>query len=152
MKDFEFSLDKLYNYKEQILTEEKNKLLLLNGRRDDMRNEMNKLEAYRFNMKAELKKKQLTGINVRETSSYTFLIDNAKHQIHGLQVDIYNIEKDIAAQTKIVVGISQEVSGLEKLESKQREVYNKEVAKETENSISDYLSSVTVTKQERRQA
>ena len=66
------------------------------------------------------------------------------NEVHGeqaqLRIQMNVMESSIEKQRKVVVQMSQEVSGLDKLEEKQRAEYNYLVNKESEQSIEEFLS------------
>ncbi len=143
MKKFSFSLDKLHHYKEQVLDSEKNELLMMIRTKDNLVEEITRLEHFRVDKKRELSEKQRVGINVSDTMSYTFMIDNAKHQLNDMYQELAKKEIEINKQKIVVTNKSTEVKALDKLEDKQKSEYNKEVIKEMDNDISEFVSSLS---------
>ena len=58
-----------------------------------------------------------------------------------MQTQVYILDGAIERQRRVVLGLSQEVSGLEKLEEKQREEHERLLAKENELIISEFIAS-----------
>lgn len=144
MKKFKFSLDRIRDYKEQLLDREKNALAQL-------REQMRKLDERRLDLEnefsilnEELTQKTISGITVIEVKSYHYRLDNTRYQIKQLERDIVVLQGAIDRQLKVVVAASQEVSGLDKLHEKQLDEYNKMVAKADEQVIAEYVSTKLV--------
>jgi len=140
MKKFNFTLKKMREYKKQILEGEKGALMSLYSeynsleqRYDDLNNEMRDvcLEASE-NMKS--------GISVREIQVYEIKKASIRREQNQLRIQMNIMESSIEKQCRIVVAMSQEVSGLDKLEEKQRMEYNYLVNKENEQIIEEFLS------------
>ncbi len=140
MKKFQFSLQRIHNYKDQILNKEKNELALLHQKRNEMLAAIKDLENYIFLTNAEKVERQKTGLSIFEMSTYNFTIDNARTQIQQIYIDIAGLDVDIEKQTQVVMLASQEVKGLDKLYENQREDYNKSVMKNDEETIAELIS------------
>ncbi|MFI3114674.1 MAG: flagellar FliJ family protein [Clostridia bacterium] len=140
MKKFQFSLQRIHNYKDQILNREKNELALLHRRRNELLQAIKDLENFIFLTNAEKIEKQKTGLTIFEMSTYSFTIDNARTQIQQIYIEIAELDVEIAKQTQVVMLASQEVKGLDKLYENQREDYNKAVMQDEENTIAELIS------------
>ena len=152
MKPFVFSLEKMHTYKEQMLTKEKNALAQLNKKKLDIENSVVNLGQYRASQKQQLQKQQQVGMTAKEMSSFTFMLNNTKYQLDDCAKQIQFMDEKIAIQLKKVIAISQEISGLEKLEEKQREEYNKLANKEEQTQILEHvITSMTKKKKEQNE-
>lgn len=140
MKKFKFSLERIHNYKEQILNKEKNELTALNQRKNEMLEEIDRLNRYIASVNLEISQKQKTGIKVFEMATYNFTKDNAKVQIDHIRIDIEKLDIEIEKQTQIVVEASIEVKGLDKLYEKQKKEYDANLAKIEEETIAELLT------------
>lgn len=139
MKRFIFSLERIRNYKEQVLNKEKNTLGRLRQHRDAIVQQIADVENYRALKQAELLRKQRAGMSASELTSHRFFMENTALQLKDLQAALVKAEIEVERQLKIVVAASQELSGLDKLEEKQREEYRVKEAKEAELLISEHL-------------
>ena len=148
MKVFEFSLERMYHYKEQVLNKEKNLLAQLRKRKDGIEAEIVEREQYSTQKKVELQARQLEGTTAMELSSDLFMIENTKLQIAGLHRVLRKAEEEVAYQLTVVIAASREIAGLEKLEEKQREEYNKQVLKDDELQVLEHITSALVRGQE----
>ena len=118
----------------------------LNKTKADIETHIVEIEQYRLNQQLEMQERQARGVNAKELVSFNFMLGNTKHQIDGLRLELIKAEEKIIAQREIVIAASQEISGLEKLEEKQHEEYNKQVAKEEELQMLEYVITSLVRK------
>lgn len=147
MKPFQFSLEKMKNYKRQMLQKEQNTLSQLNGVRYEIESNMETAHQNRQASYAQYQKKQEEGlITFHDMSGHNFLMDNMALQLEGYKKELANIQVRIDHQTKIVLEAHNEVRGLEKLEEKQRQEHNKEVQKEDELAIAEIISTAMSSK------
>lgn len=140
MKKFNFTLQKMREYKKQILEGEKGYLMSLYSeynqleqRYDDLNKEMRDVC---LSASEDMKK----GISVREIQVYEIKKSSIRREQTQLRIQMNVMESSIEKQRRIVVRMSQEVSGLDKLEEKQRAEYNYLVNKENEQVIEEFLS------------
>lgn len=135
MKQFEFSLERIRNYKIQILDKEKKILGNLNRRRDDIADRIRALERFGEEQAEQVRLKQLEGVSMLELSSLNYLIESTRKQLEALQIELERAEEIAEAQRNIVLSIYQEKTGMDKLEEKQTEEYRLLEAKALENEV-----------------
>lgn len=140
MKKYQFSLEKLRAYKKQMMERERNKLLAL-------RNERNQTEAYLHQLideqaqaQARFEQMMQIGTDVRTIARFQILKDANLNEQHALRLELRTMDAGIERQRRIVVRVSQEVSGLDKLEEEQRTEYQRLAAKESETMLEEFLS------------
>ncbi|MCM1226929.1 MAG: flagellar export protein FliJ [Clostridium sp.] len=140
MKKFVFSMQKMRDYKKQILESEKNNLMALRREKNELEEKMEQLE----NIMEELRKGSNDEIAKGTTASrlmfYSMQMDGVKRDQTQTTYQINFAEMKIEKQRRKVVNLSQELSGLDKLEEQQREEYRKLEAKENETAIEEFLS------------
>ena len=141
MEAFSFSLDKVRNYKSQVLDKEKKVLSLLQVKRDEILNKLSSLDSFREQKISELNIKQQKGATMNEMSSLHYLIDNARMQIQATLIALYRAEEEVETQRQVVLAIYQEKTGMDKLEEKQAEEYRMRQAKASENEIMQVISN-----------
>ena len=141
MKRFEFSLNKLLNYKQQVLKREKNDLANLRKQHQQAIDEKEELilklkhsnEDFVFNANKGMSPQQMV-----LAKSY---INSLSEQIRALERHISILDMHIEKQLGVVVEATKEVSSLEKLEEKQLDEYKKATKKAEETFISEYVSN-----------
>lgn len=145
MEAFKFSLNRVRNYKSQVLDKEKKVLGALQRRRDEILDRLDALEAYRIEKATELTNKQSAGATMNELRQLDYLIESARNQILAAREELQKAEEAFEAQRQVVLSIYQEKTGMDKLEEKQAEEYRVQVAKATENEIMQVISNKLAT-------
>lgn len=143
MKKFEFSLQKMQRYKQQILDKEKALLAALQNKRDRIQNQITGLEAFLVEQSHELQARQAKGMNAAELAGHNFIVQNTRTRLEDLRLELLNAEKELEEQRKIVMQASQEVKSIDKLEEKQLEEYQLEASR-AENE--ERMEMLTMTK------
>ena len=141
MKAFRFSLDRVREFKSQILDKEKKTLGVLLKNRDDILLKIAEIEQRRLALSREAENKQIEGISAIELNSYNYLLENARTQLEMLNIQFNKAEEEQEAQRQVVLAIYQEKTGMDKLEERQLEEYRLLEAKEDENDIMQVISN-----------
>ena len=141
MKPFIFPLARIRRYKTQLLDKEKATLARLRKNKDEIATHIASLEAFRRDESQKFTEKQQQGITAQEISSHHFYMSNTRHQLEELAVLLEKAKEEVARQLKIVIALSQEISGLDKLEEKQLTEYRLEEARQNELQTSEHLST-----------
>lgn len=141
IKRFQFTLDKLKGYKEQVLSKEKGDLAALRAQQAKYAAEQAKVQAELDEANEEFLRKSGSGMTIMEMTLFKEYLNSLSDQIRELEKKIQLEEEKIKFQTKVVVEANKDVSSLEKLEDKQREEYNFKVAKAEEQFIEEYVSN-----------
>lgn len=140
MKKFVFSMQKMRDYKKQILESEKNTLLGLRREKNELEQKMEQLEITMENLRNDSNKEMINGTTASKLMFYSMQMDGVKREQTQTMYQINIAEMKIEKQRRKVVRLSQELSGLDKLEEQQREEYRKLEAKENETAIEEFLS------------
>lgn len=141
MKKFEFTLGKLLHYKDQVLETEKNTLKQRQQEKNQIEQKIKDYTEELFVTDKNLKEQQRKGITISKVRLYEYQIDNLRYQLKQLKMKLRLAEIEVEKQVKVVVSASQEVNSLEKLQAKQYEEYQKEVARADESLISEFVSA-----------
>lgn len=141
MKKYEFSLQRIRDYKTKLLDKEKNQLRALHMERDRLEGELNQLFEDFEAINDELHQKFCTGTCVQQIRLYEYRKNGIREQSRDVKRQISVMDVAIDRQQRKVFSLKQEVSGLDKLEEKQLEAYNKELRKEQELVISEFVST-----------
>jgi flagellar FliJ protein len=140
MKQFKFSLDKLQNYKEQILESEKNTLGILRKELNTLKTELEKLLKL-IDMKAtELEYIMIRSITPADFAARKRFITFKQQEAHETRRLIGLKEREVEQQLQVVVEATKEVSTLEKLEERQLEEHRYAEMKEEELFIEEFIS------------
>ncbi len=144
MKKFRFTLDKLLDYKGQLLEKEKNDLAALNLRRAETQEEIELLESELHRAQDSFNEKAARGIAATDMMVFANYQKGLRIKIEDARKELCEIEKEVERQTGVVVEASKEVSSLEKLEEKQLEEYKFRAAKAEESFIEEYVNGNAV--------
>lgn len=141
MKKFHFSLERMLHYKQTILDREKDALSALHADRARLEQSIEDCERRMLEIDMDYKAKALTGVNMLETRSVNFQIDNCRSLIAQRERELVALNAQIEEQTQVVLGLTNEIRGLEKLREKQQAEYDYEVRKQEEEAINEIVSS-----------
>ncbi len=140
MKRFNFTLGKLLDYKDQVLSKEKNDLARLRGARQEVISEKERLEDTLKSSGEEFSLKAAKGMSVNDITMFKNFHSALMRQIKDADKRIAELDKQIANQMGVVVEANKEVSSLEKLKDKQLEEYRFNVNKSEEQFIEEYVT------------
>ena len=146
MKKFKFNLETVLKYRGMIEEREKNQMAKLNSEMILLENQLTQLrEGYR-NEVAEFEQATQTGVKVQEILGRQLIIANIEYAIESKLNEIKAHQRLISRQTAVVVKATQDSKTIEKLKEKSLKNYDKEVAKETEKFIEEFVSYKTLRK------
>lgn len=141
MKKFHFSLEKLKDFREQKLQEQKNFL-------GKLRHELNEINAEINTLRLKVNEKNNELLLLYKKGAVSFEISTHKRYIISLQQEIKARqhaavlkEKDIEKQTLVVLEATKDLKTLENLEEKQIEEYKKQETKENELFIEEFVAN-----------
>lgn len=140
MKKFAFSLQKMYDYKKQILESEKNMLMSLRREKTEYENRIEQLADTMNRIRMKSGEEISRGTTASKLMFYSMQMDGIKREQTQLKYQINLMDMKIEKQRRKVVTLSQDVFGLEKLREEQKAEYNHLAAKENEASIEEFLS------------
>lgn len=141
MKKFSFSLEKLRGYKDSLLDREKGKLAQLNAHLHAIEDRIDNAYAQMRDYDEQRQEKARNGTNVNELRLYAFHIENTRLLIDQLKKERMRAERDAEKQRIVVLQLSQEVSGLDKLKEKQLEAYNYAAMQEQQVVVGEIVAS-----------
>ncbi len=144
MKKFQFTLQKLKDFREQELDRQKNTLNALRG-------ELLRIEAATEELRrkvaaesADLERICSEGAQVYEVSVRKRYIVTLQQEIHMKEAQAAEKRIEIEKQLGIVVEATKDVKTLEKLEEKQFEEYKALETKENEQFIEEFVSGASI--------
>ena len=144
MKKFQFTLQKLMDFREQELDRQKNALAVLQGdlrRINDRRDELTE-KVVRYSN--DLVTSSAVGLPAAEISMRKRYIVTLQQEIHECEQRAILKQQEIDKQLSVVVDATKDVRTLEKLEEKQLEEYKAAEVKENELFIEEFVSGGAV--------
>lgn len=144
MKKFQFSLQKLMDFREQELDRQKNTLSMLQA---DLRHiqEAREVLLDKVDEQSEqLERVCRLGSSASDIAMRKRYIVTLQQEIHLKEQQALQKQQEIEQQLGVVVEATKDVKTLEKLEEKQLEEYNHQAGKENEQFIEEFVSGQTV--------
>ena len=140
MRRFEFSLDRVLGYKNQMLDREKNELARLRMVKNQMDEELEQLleEFQVVNRKMTVESQK--GVTALKLKGYQFQLDCLRDDMELLNEKRRDQDALIDQQLGVVLELSQSVSGLDKLKDHQKEEFARYEAKVNETEISEFIT------------
>ncbi len=144
MKRFQFTLQKLMDFREQELDRQKNTLSVLQSELIKIQKDTEDLKAKVNTLSGELDNLCREGMSVYEMSMRKRYIVTLQQEIHSKEALAIRKKADIERQLGVVVEATKDVRTLEKLEEKQLEEYRAAEGKENEQFIEEFVSGQTI--------
>ena len=141
MKKFQFTLQKLMDFREQELDRQKNTLNALRGELNKIESAAADLRRKVFAESTELERVCSEGAQAYEISVRKRYIVTLQQEIHMREAQAVQKRHEIDAQLGVVVEATKDVKTLEKLEEKQLEEYRALENKENEQFIEEFVSN-----------
>lgn len=141
MKKFQFHLGKLLSYKDQNL---ENEMMILGGLNKQLAEEQEKMSALADQKKkcTENYEKEMT-VSITPTACQVYLhyMSFLKEQIKIVEQRIEAITTRIDLQIEVVKNLKLETRSLEIVKENRYDEYKKEVVKETEKQMEEFIST-----------
>ena len=139
MKPFVFSLNRMRDYKTQVLDTEKNLLMVLHKRLFEIEEKIRLSREFQREKQEEMQQKQQQGMTMREMEECKFYLENTRLQLEALEEERIQASLEVEKQRKVVIKAQQDVSSLDKLEEKQLDEYHFLEARDNEKNIQEHV-------------
>lgn len=141
MKKFQFSLETVLEYKQQVLEslQAEHGEILARIRRQEER--IGQLEADYRALSGEFNQRKAEGITVLEAIKYEQYLRSSERQIEEAYEHLRSLQKEEEKKRNEVVEAKKETSTIEKLKEKKLEAYNKAVLKSEEAVIEEFVTT-----------
>ena len=149
MKKFQFQLGKLLSYKDQNL---ENEMMIMGGLTRQLSEEMDKmldLEDQRDKCQANYENDMAASITPTACQVYIHYMSFLKEQIAIVEKRIDEITEKIDLQIEVVKNLKLETRSLEIVKENQFDEYKKEMLKESEKEIEEFISNSNLVKNPR---
>lgn len=141
MKKFFFSLDTVLNYKEQVLDGVKAEHMKVLVKLRKCETELEQLEQSYRDSAEDFNEKRCRGMDIQDVHIYDNFLRSIRQQIALKQSELAELKREEERRRDRVVEAKKESSSLVKLKEKQYELYNKQVQKENEQMIEEFVST-----------
>ena len=146
MKKFQFTLQKLMDFRQHELDLQKNTLSVLQAELQRIYEEKDELSRKVEEFSAELEEVCRSGAQAYEISVRKRYIVSLQQEIHARELSAAQKQEEINRQLGVVVEATKDVRTLEKLEEKQLEDYKAAAVKENEQFIEEFVSGQSIRK------
>ncbi|MEY8356430.1 flagellar export protein FliJ [Lachnospiraceae bacterium 54-53] len=143
MKKFNFPLDTVLNYKDQILDNLKNEHALILAKVAQQEKMINSLIEQRRTACVRFQEETQNGIGINVMREYESYITYMQQRILAEQGILQKLKKKEEQKRAEVVEARKEKVSIEKLKEKKQALYNKEVLRSEELFIEEFVSNTT---------
>ncbi|AFA49214.1 flagellar export protein FliJ [Acetobacterium woodii] len=146
MKKFQFQLGKLLSYKDQNL---ENEMMILGGLTRQLSDEMDKqldLEDQQEKCRINYERDMANAITPTACQVYIHYMSFLKEQIKIVEKRIDEITEKIDLQIEVVKGLKLETRSLEIVKENKYDEYKKEMLKETEKEMEEFITTRKIMK------
>ena len=140
MKKFEFSLGRIRDYKNILLDREKNVLVGLMMEKNNITDRIEELDREFERVNNEMHEEMRSGLNVTKIRLYEAQKNGMREEQRLLGDRLDFLQVSIDKQQERVSSLQMDVSGYDNLDAKKREEWGKELAKEQDLVISEFVS------------
>lgn len=141
MKKFLFPLDTVLRYKEQVLDSLKGEHARILAKIRECEHAIDELEHQHRQCTAEFQKNKMNGMKINEIRTYDSYLDSLRLKIRRKQEVLAALREQEEAKRNEVVEVKKETSSIEKLRERKRFEYDKEMQKEEEHSIEEFVTT-----------
>lgn len=146
MKKFQFTLEKLWDYKKMLLDKEKLVLAGLNNRKHELDQKISENLKQSDRLDHEFREKLQVGTTAVKIRAFQFQIEQLQRQLQTFQKEKASLKALIGRQTTAVIGLSKEVSQMESLHDRQKEAHRDQMVKAEELRLEEFISAQSVRK------
>ena len=144
MKKFQFSLDTVLDYKQQVLSSlqtEHGAILAQLRRQEEV---LEQLESQYYQADQQFTQRKMEGMNIADALSFEQYLRAMEHKLNLENHRLLQIMEQEEAKRREVVSAKQDTSSIEKLRERKLEMYRKEVQRSEELALEDFVSTTRI--------
>lgn len=141
MKKFFFALDTVLSYKEQVLDGLKAEHARILAKVRECERAIEELEQLHCECTAKFREEKMNGIKISEIHTYENYLEALGLKIRQKYEQLEKLQKREEAKRNEVVEAKKETSSIDKLKEKKRWEYDKEVQKQEEQFIEEFVAT-----------
>ena len=141
MKKFFFPLDTVLSYKEQVLDGLKAEHAKILAKVRECERAIEELEQLHYECTDEFRKNKMNGIKISEIHTYENYLDALRLKIKRKRELLAKLQEQEEAKRNEVVEAKKETSSIDKLKERKRFEYDKEVLKQDERLIEEFVTT-----------
>jgi flagellar FliJ protein len=140
MKKFQFSLESVLSYKDQVLDALQGEHALLIAKVREQEERVEQLQQEYRSCNEEYRTRKQEGMTVLDATSYQRWLRTLEHEIRQETQTLEERKLEAEQKREEVVGAKMETSSLEKLKDKKRSDYLKAIQKSDELFVEEFVS------------
>ena len=144
MKKFQFNLQKLLSYKEQLLDGELMNLAVLNSMLARKKQKLQRLCQERIASRTQFEKEIQSGLNAADFAVYNRYEKRISRQIQDVTRSIETIRAQVEAQIERIKDLKMETKSLESIKEIRYEEYRAEQLKKEELFIDEFVAGRSI--------
>lgn len=152
MKKFYFALDTVLNYKEQVLEHLQGEHALIMAEIVECERGIERLEGEEQECIEVLDEKKQRGIGINEMQTYDRFLTSLRKKIEREKERLAEIRIREEKKRAEVIEARKETASITKLKEKKQALYDKEVQKEEEHFIEEFVSNKSAVEKARNTA
>lgn len=141
MKKFFFPLDTVLRYKEQVLDSLKGEHARILAKIRECENAIDELEHEFGQCTIEFRQNKMNGMKINEMHTYENYLDSLRLKIRKRQEQLARLREQEEIKRNEVVEAKKETSSIDKLKERKRFEYDKEVQKQEELLIEEFVTT-----------
>ena len=141
MKKFQFSLESVLGYKQQVLESLQNEHAILIQKMRQQEERLRQMEESYRAWNEEFRQAEMEGITVAEAMRYESCLRFWEKEIAQQRQTVLQCQQEVEQKRRQVVAACQETASLEKLRDKKQEEYRKAVQKGEELFIEEVVAA-----------
>ena len=141
MKKFQFNLDTVLRYKQQVLDNMQNEYAAALARVRDQEGILAALEGRYRDLNAGFREAEAAGITVADAMGYEMGLRVLEGEIQRAEAKLEQMRQEAEERRLRLVAARQDAAALEKLREHQRDDYQKAVQKQEEQFIDELVSN-----------
>lgn len=141
MKKFEFHLEKLLSYKDQMLDSEMMTLGLLQSQLNRAQNKLSALEMELAQSKKKLEDAMMGNVDPTACQIHKNYIEHMKELVAIGEKEVEQLKLKVNEQIELVKGLKLDTKSLENIKSSRFEEYQKEDLKISERQLEEFINT-----------
>lgn len=144
MKKFQFPLDTVLDYKQQVLSSLQTEHGAILAQLRQQEEILERLEDQYYQADQQFTQRKMEGINIADALSFEQYLRAMERKINMENRRLLQIMEQEEAKRREVVSAKQDTTSIEKLRERKLELYRKEVQKSEEAALEDFVSTTRV--------
>lgn len=144
MKKFQFSLDTVLDYKQQVLSSLQTEHGAILAQLRQQEEILEQLESQYYQADQQFTQRKMEGMNIADALSFEQYLRAMEHKLNLENHRLLQIMEQEEAKRREVVSAKQDTSSIEKLRERKLEIYRKEVQRSEELALEDFVSTTRI--------